>query len=168
MKFFSYHPEIAETIRSSKFSSLIQQTRFLARMKAKKAQEEFPDSLILAADTLVGLKGKILGKPESEKQAFQMLRTLNGNEHEVVTTVALLKNTQAAIRSVVTKVWFYKKPPSFLKWYLSTGEYKDKAGAYGIQGHGSLLVKKIEGDYYNVVGLPVGVLWEMLEKFKKK
>lgn len=167
LKFISCHPLISE-IAPGKYSSMLEQTRYLACLKAEKAQEKFPDSLILSADTLVGIKEKIFGKPATKREAFQMLKVLNGDQHEVITTIALLKKNRMIARSIVTKVWFFRKPQSFLRWYLSTGEYRDKAGAYGIQGYGSLLVKKIEGDYYNVVGLPVGVVWELLRKFNSK
>lgn len=124
-----------------------------------------PDELILAADTLVYLDGEPLGKPADADQAASMLRRLSGREHDVYTGVALVGNGRKLVRSERTSVRFRPLTEDQIRRYVETGEPLDKAGAYGIQGIGCLLVESIRGDYNNVVGLPLGLLSGMLESF---
>lgn len=124
------------------------------------------DSLVIGADTIVVKDNKLLGKPKDEQDAFDMLKNLNGEWHEVITGVCLCRtrDMKTVCQFESTKVKIAKKPEEFLMAYIATKEPFDKAGAYGIQGYGSLLVEKIDGDYFNVMGLPIYRLSCMLEQ----
>lgn len=132
---------------------------------ADKLQEE--DAVILGADTVVVYEGQILGKPRDEEDAMRMLSMLCGNTHSVYTGVTLirLQDGKSEICSFYeeTKVTMYPMTEQQIISYIRTGEPMDKAGAYGIQGRGALLVEKINGDYNNVVGLPVAKVFQMIE-----
>lgn len=123
------------------------------------------DALIIAADTVVCLDGAILGKPADEEDAFRMLSALSGVCHQVYTGVTVLQGERALTRHRETGVRFRALTPEDIRRYIAAGECMDKAGAYGIQGLGALLVEGIQGDYYNVVGLPVACLAGMLNQF---
>jgi septum formation protein len=140
----------------------------LSFMKAEKVSTAYPDSWILGADTIVVVRNQILGKPETEDQAMEMLRLLSGREHLVFTGFCIMnKHKQTAIKTAVeTRVWFKSLSDQEIKWYVSTPEPFDKAGGYGIQGLGAFLVRKIFGSYSNVVGLPVCEVVEALMKLK--
>ena len=137
---------------------------YLAVKKAESVQEGHPEDVILGADTLVELDGIILGKPGDERSAFHMLQRLSGKTHHVYTGVAILKGEQKISFTTVTKVEFYSLTDEEIWDYIKTGEPMDKAGAYGIQGKGALLVKRIQGDYYTVMGLPIGDVVRQLKK----
>ena len=124
-----------------------------ARRKAAAVEGE----LVLGADTTVALDGAILGKPRDEHEARAFLTSLSGRAHEVWSGIALSGNTAA----VVTHVTF-RDIAGLIDWYLATGEWDGKAGAYAIQGRGAALVERIEGDYSNVVGLPIPALLELM------
>jgi septum formation protein len=115
------------------------------------------DCIVIAADTIVIRGNRMLGKPESEEDAFEMLKSLNGQWHEVITGICLHRTCDGrVIRSYEsTKVKMAERTDDFLRSYINTREPFDKAGAYGIQGYGSLIVEKIDGCYFNVMGLPV-------------
>ncbi len=139
----------------------------LARQKCMDvAAQTSCDSIVIGADTIVVKEDKLLGKPKDEKEALEMLNSLNGQWHEVVTGVSLCRTYDMKTISEfeVTRVKLANKSQEFLKSYISTREPFDKAGAYGIQGFGSLLVEKLEGDYFNVMGLPIYRLSQMLEQ----
>lgn len=122
-----------------------------------------PEALVLGADTIVVLAGKVLGKPKDPHNAREMLHALSGRDHEVTTVVALVQGGQALdLFSVTTVVSFRKLKEFEIVGYIGTGEPFDKAGGYGIQGFGGLLVENIKGCYYNVVGLPMPRLVEAL------
>lgn len=123
------------------------------------------DDVVIAADTVVTLDGKVLGKPHSEAEAFEMLRTLSGNTHQVYTGVAVLRGERLEVAHEVTSVTFRPLTDGEIRNYIATGEPMDKAGAYGIQERGALLVEGIRGDYFNVMGLPVCKLGQMLRTF---
>lgn len=149
--------------------------RHLAECKAMSAlgEETKPGDVILAADTIVAIDGEELGKPHSEEDAIEMLHALSGRTHEVSTGVCLLSPTRTGgHRSVsfyeTTSVTFYELDDATIETYVKTGEPLDKAGAYGIQGLGRTLVRTIEGDYFNVVGLPVAKTMRALEAFVGK
>lgn len=133
-----------------------------ARTAAGKAG---PDSVIIAADTVVALDGAVLGKPRSGEEAFAMLSSLSGREHHVYTGVTVLQGSRTVTGHEETAVMFRTLPEEEIWGYIATGEPMDKAGAYGIQGLGALLVSGIRGDYCNVVGLPVFRLGRILEQF---
>ena len=120
------------------------------------------DALVIGADTIVVCDGRILEKPKDEEDAFAMLTKLSGRAHQVYTGVALCKDGQVSVDYEMTDVWIRPLTPEEISRYIETGEPMDKAGAYGIQDKGALLVSRIEGDYFNVVGLPLCKLCEML------
>ena len=127
----------------------------LSRQKAEDVFSRHTDSMIIAADTVVALDGKILGKPRDEADAFSMLTSLSGKVHTVYTGVCIKTQDSTQIFHCATDVEFYPLTDEEIRAYIATTEPMDKAGAYGIQGKGSLLVKGIKGDYFNVVGLPL-------------
>lgn len=127
----------------------------LARQKAEDVFCRNEEAMIIAADTVVALGDTILGKPKDEEDAFNMLSSLSGKCHTVYTGVCIKKKDKTDIFHVATQVEFYELSDKEIKDYIATGEPMDKAGAYGIQGKGFVLVKGIHGDYFNVVGLPL-------------
>lgn len=139
----------------------------LALEKALWVEKYFKEGIIISADTIVVLEDEILGKPIDEKQAFYTLKRLSGKEHKVITGLSIIKaNTNLKIidfESTIVK--FRDLSDHKIKRYIDTKEPMDKAGAYGIQGYGELLVKKINGCYSNVVGLPLGKLDYLLNRF---
>ena len=141
----------------------------LSRQKAEEISRRIypvcdtvPETII-AADTVVAIDGEILGKPRSREHAAQMLRKLSGREHSVYTGVTVISGAQSVSFAEKTVVEFFPLTEEEIAGYIATGEPMDKAGAYGIQGRGALLVKRIDGDYYNVMGLPVGELYQRLK-----
>ncbi len=120
------------------------------------------EAVVVAADTIVVLHGKVLGKPRDAEDAVRMLTYLSGHTHQVLTAVAVFYQGKEAVKVEKTDVEFYPLTKEQILSYLHTGEPMDKAGAYGIQGRGALLVKGINGSYSNVVGLPLGTLIRML------
>lgn len=139
--------------------------QFLARKKAQTAAKQFPHAVIIGADTVVFLDQQILGKPKSPEHAAEMLRLLSGKTHQVITGVALAKDNRMQSFQTKTNVTFYPLSDAQIQQYVSTGEPLDKAGSYGIQGYGALLVERIEGDYYGVVGLPIAPLARALKNW---
>ena len=139
----------------------------LSLRKAKAVAPRHADSIIIAADTLGVLDGVILGKPSDAGHARKMLAGLSGRCHSVITgfTVIDTATERAVTRAVETKVYFRKISRAEIAAYVRTGEPLDKAGAYAIQGLGALLVERIEGDYYNVIGLPLSALAGVLRRF---
>ena len=122
-----------------------------------------PSDIIIAADTIVCIGNTILGKPKDEEDAFNMLSSLSGRSHTVYTGVAVVSGDYQDVRFEKTEVFFKTMTDSEIRNYIATGEPMDKAGAYGIQGRGAVFISGIRGDYFNVVGLPVALLWEMLK-----
>ena len=137
----------------------------VARISTQKALAIPPeeDDLVIAADTIVVCDGRILGKPHSAEEAKQMLRMLSGRTHQVMTGMTLLQGGRQYVHTEVTDVTFCQLSQRQIDDYVAGGEPMDKAGAYGIQGGAALFVEGIAGDYYNVVGLPVCRLRQMLE-----
>ena len=123
------------------------------------------NAIIIAADTIVYSEGLIMGKPKDEKDAYVMLKSLSSKEHKVYTGICVLRKSDgfSVTRSVSTAVKFKDLTDEIIYEYIKTGEPLDKAGAYGIQGKGAVLVKKIDGDYFNVVGLPLSELYDILK-----
>lgn len=140
--------------------------RMLAEAKAAEVAGLHPESWVIGADTLVVINGAILGKPDTEAEARQMLRTLSDATHRVLTGYCICCRAakHSFSETVETKVMFKMLSEAEIDWYLSTDEPFDKAGAYAVQGLGSFLVKRIEGSYTNVVGLPVCEVMEYLLK----
>lgn len=137
----------------------------MARKKAEHVAEKHPDDLVIACDTIVVAHGEILGKPVDRADAFRMLKLMSGGTHHVYTAVVLRKGDQVEKALVPAKVLFFDLTDEEIDRYLDSGEYADKAGAYGIQGRAGLFVKKVDGDYYSIVGFPVGIINQMLKKF---
>ncbi|RXI98406.1 septum formation inhibitor Maf [Anaerobacillus alkaliphilus] len=138
----------------------------LSLRKAQDVFSRFDDSIIIGADTIVSINGTILGKPKDEEEAFQMLQQLSGNEHDVYTGVAILSKEKTIVFHERTIVSFWELTTAEIEDYISSGEPFDKAGSYGIQGLGALFVKKINGDYFNVVGLPLARTVRELQNFQ--
>jgi septum formation protein len=140
---------------------------YLSLKKAEFIAESYPNSIVLGSDTGVFCDGVMLGKPCDRDDAVRMLKMLSGRTHSVITGCALVKGDKKVSFSCETKVTFYELSDMEIENYVSTGECDDKAGAYGIQGKGALLIKEIKGDYFNVVGLPVAMLYRELTDFEK-
>jgi septum formation protein len=138
--------------------------RRLAGEKARAVEPE-PGRIVLAADTTVRLEGRILEKPSSPEEAFQMLMALNGQTHEVLTGICLRRGAHVVVDCESTRVRFLPVSPAALRAYADSGEPMDKAGAYAIQGLASRFIDRIEGCYFNVVGLPVSLVWRRLSEF---
>ena len=141
--------------------------RFLSREKARDVARRHRDALVIAADTIVLLRGRLFGKPRNEEQAKEMLRALSGKAHSVITGFTIIDTAgkKEISRSVESKVFFKRLSADEIETYIRSGEPLDKAGAYGVQGLGAVIVKRIEGDFFNVVGLPLNALAESLKEF---
>jgi septum formation protein len=141
----------------------------LAREKAQAVLAQYPQSYVLGADTIVVLRGEVLGKPIDHADAARMLRLLSGRAHEVTTAVSLIApfivapGTLAETRASTTKVYFREIAEAEIQQYVAGGEPMDKAGAYAIQGGASRWTDRIEGEFSNVVGLPLSLVTEMLK-----
>jgi septum formation protein len=136
----------------------------LATTKAETIAKKFPESLVLGADTIVVIEQEILGQPRDDDDARRMLELLSGKWHQVLTGVALIRGghpLQLLVEQETTRVRFAEMSAEEIDWYVATGEPKGKAGAYGIQGPAALFIEEIQGDYFNVVGLPVRLVYEM-------
>jgi len=141
--------------------------RYLSRKKAETVADKYKNSLIIAADTFIVIKDKLLGKPRNEEHAVKMLGMLNGKAHSVITGFTIIDTGSKKIlsRSVATNVYFKKLSREDIRAYVRTKEPIDKAGAYAVQGLGAVFIEKIKGDFFNVMGLPLCALTESLEKF---
>lgn len=135
----------------------------LAQTKAETVAQRMPtQGPVLGADTVVVIDREIMGQPRDDDDAGRMLRRLSGKWHEVVTGIALVRAAQVSVDHETTRVRFAELSAAEIDWYVSTGEPRDKAGAYAIQGRGGLFIEEIEGDYFNIVGLPVRLLYELM------
>ncbi len=130
-----------------------------AKAMATPAKEE---DVVIAADTIVVCNGKTLGKPKSKEQAVEMLTMLSGRDHQVMTGLTVRKGEDCRTVTEITHLHFRELSRREILDYVATGEPMDKAGAYGIQGGAALFVERLDGDYYNVMGLPVCRLWQVL------
>lgn len=139
--------------------------RSLALQKAAAVAKDNADAVVIGADTVVVLDGEILGKPKSKENAVELLMKLSGRSHTVYTGVAMIQGEKIKNFSEATEVEFYSLSEEEIEAYVATGEPMDKAGAYGIQGRGCVLIRKINGDYFNVVGLPVSAVYRELRDF---
>jgi septum formation protein len=141
--------------------------KILASEKAKSIlNEETRNAFILGADTIVCAQGRILGKPKDRDDAFAMMKIVQNNTHDVYSGLALIHENKGIMETVSrkTSVQFSSMSDEEIHTYLDKNEWKDKAGAYGIQGAAGLFIKGIEGDYYNVMGLPLNTLYNILKK----
>ena len=135
----------------------------VSRLKALAVRRE-PDDVVVAADTIVVCEGKVLGKPRDEADAFAMLRLLSGRDHQVMTGCTVLTDGKCETFTEVTDLHFRSLGEREIEKYVASGEPMDKAGAYGIQGGAALFCEKMTGDYYNVMGLPVCRLGQVLKE----
>ncbi|WP_042459197.1 Maf family protein [Neobacillus dielmonensis] len=140
----------------------------LAHRKAQAVFEKNPDAFVIGSDTIVVADNRFLGKPADEAEAFQILKGLSGSQHEVYTGVSIVSPANSVRFYEKTEVWFWELTDDEIRSYVKSGEPLDKAGAYGIQGLGSMLVKKINGDYFAVVGLPVARTVRELKRLQFK
>lgn len=136
----------------------------LAFQKAASVARNYRDAYVIGADTIVSLDNQILGKPKDEEEAIDMLTLLSGREHHVVTGVSIMNQEENITFYEKTVVEFWNLTSDEIWKYIRTGEPMDKAGAYGIQEFGAYLVKKINGDYFSVVGLPIAKVMRSLKK----
>lgn len=141
----------------------------LAREKAGAAARRFPGRLVLGADTIVLIDETVLGKPRDMDDARRMLRQLSNRWHEVLTGVALVREgerEQTRVAHERTRVHFNEMSDAEIDWHAENGHPLDKAGAYAVQGHAALFIREIQGDYWNVVGLPVQLVYKLARDFK--
>ena len=165
LKFRVIPPRVAEDI-----SAGLKPASFAKRLALKKAEAvaaKHRDSVVIGADTIVVSGKRIMGRPSGKKEAAEMLKNLSGRAHRVITGIAVVdgKTGRKKTKAVETKVFFRRLSKKEIKKYVDSGETLDKAGSYGIQGGAAFFVKKIEGDYYNVMGLPLCELSLMLRHF---
>lgn len=141
---------------------------YLATLKAEDVSAAHPGRVVIGADTVVLLDDKILGKPKDADDAFLMLSMLSGRQHEVITGCCITDGERKMTFSERTLVEFHRLSEDEIRAYIATGEPFDKAGVYGIQGKSMLFVKRIDGDFFNVMGLPVAALYRKLNEFEEK
>lgn len=156
--------DIDESIR--KGQTPIDYVQEMAERKAFVIHQKNPNALTIACDTIVALEHEIFGKPKDRKAAYTMLKKLSGCTHQVLTSVVIRKGSEKTSFLSTSEVTFFPLSEKELVCYLATDEYKDKAGAYGIQGAGALLVKSIQGDYYSIMGLPIAQLSRKLTHYE--
>ncbi|MGN1195423.1 MAG: Maf family protein [Acutalibacteraceae bacterium] len=140
----------------------------LSKIKAESVSKNNPGCVVLGCDTVVSLDGKILGKPKTQQEAFEMLSVLSGKTHKVYTGVTVTDSVKTKSFLSESSVEFYTLSDKTVRSYIETEEPMDKAGAYGIQGFGSVLVKRIDGDYFSVMGLPISESARLLADFGVK
>ena len=143
--------------------------RRLAQTKAETVAKNRPSGLVLGADTVVLVDDEILGQPRDANDARRMLKLLSGRWHEVLTGVALLRVRQGQVMAdhETTRVRFAGMSVAEIDWYVATGEPMDKAGAYAVQGRAALFIEEIQGDYFNIVGLPVRLVYKLARKIQE-
>ena len=154
--------EVDETIEESK--SVQDNVKRLAYLKAKAVAKKYPNDLVIGADTVVCLNDKIIGKPENVEHARVILKSLSGTSHEVVTGVCIIKGRNQICFETQTLVYMNQISDYEIEQYIKTNEPMDKAGAYGIQGKGAVFVKEIRGDFYNVMGLPINRIYNIIKE----
>ena len=152
--------DIDETMDPGKSPAL--EVARVSRAKAEATPRQ-PEDVVIA-DTIVVLEDRVLGKPQSEAHAEEMLSALSGKDHQVMTGVTVLRGDRIMTHTEITDIHFRALSPREIRRYVATGEPMDKAGAYGIQGGAALFAERMHGDYYNVMGLPVCRLWQMLRE----
>ena len=165
---FKVIPSNIEEISDKKI--IIEKILDIAEKKLEQIVRNNKNEFILAADTVVELNGEVFGKPKDREEAFSFLKTLSGKTHRVITAY-VFKNISKNIlikEAVVSEVKFFDLDDETINWYLDTGEPFDKAGAYGIQGYGRILVEKINGDFYSIMGFPISNFLENLRKIGYK
>ena len=142
----------------------VQYVKTMADQKARLIAEKYPKDLVIGCDTIVSIHDEIIGKPTSREHAYDILRKLSGTSHLVYTAVSVIESKHVSSLLVPAEVTFFDLHDREINRYLDTGEHADKAGAYGIQEQGALLVKEIKGDFYSIIGLPIAPLARLLEQ----
>lgn len=161
--FYTQAAKIDETFNAN--LSIEEGVMDLALRKAMKVSETRPNEVVIGADTIVVIDNEILGKPKDVEDAYRMLRLLSNKTHRVITGVAIVNQDVKKTFYEVTEVKFANLSEETIEWYIKSREYYDKAGGYAIQGKGMILVERINGDYFNVVGMPMHHLVEELKAF---
>lgn len=161
--FYTQAAKIDETFNVN--LSIEEKVMDLALRKAMKVSESRPNEVVIGADTIVVIDNEILGKPKDVEDAYRMLRLLSNKTHRVITGVAIVNQDVKKTFYEVTEVKFANLSEETIEWYIKSREYYDKAGGYAIQGKGMILVERINGDYFNVVGMPMHHLVEELKAF---
>ena len=139
----------------------------VAREKANVVSILYPDEVVISADTIVVLNNVVYGKPVNDEDAKSMLKALSNHTHQVITGVCIKQGDRVMTFHQISLVTFYELSDEEIEEYIETGEPLDKAGAYGIQGSGSFLIEKIEGDFFSIMGLPISLLKRKLHEFEK-
>lgn len=167
---FNFRVIVSDIEETSDKNSITERVLDIAVKKLEQISKNNPDEFVLAADTIVEFNNKVFGKPKSREEAFYYLKTLSGNTHRVITAY-ILKNVSKNIivKDIVTsEVKFFELDDETINWYLDTGEPFDKAGGYGIQGKGRILVEEIKGDYFSIMGFPISNFLKNLRKIGYK
>ena len=167
--FVAVAADIDESLRAGE--DAVSYVQRLALTKAQTVAQRSPAGLVLGADTTVVVEAQLLGQPLDDNDARRMLKLLSGKWHDVLTGVALMRSgdeTHALVDHEKTRVRFAEISDEEIDWYISTGEPRGKAGAYGIQGPAALFIEEIAGDYFNIVGLPVRLVYELSRKMKQE
>lgn len=164
-KFTKVIPDIDESERVGELPG--DYVRRLAKEKAEAVAASHPGEIILAADTTVVIDDQIIGKPIDDEDARRMIRMLSGNWHEVLTGVALFQDDRAEVGIQTTRVKFAKMSDAEVDFLVAKGDPLDKAGAYAVQAQAALFIEGIEGDYWNVVGLPIHLVYDMITELRK-
>lgn len=157
---------IDESLLVNDTTDVFETAELLATKKALDVYKSQPkDNIVIGADTVIVFNNKIYGKPQNKEDAINMLSSFSDNTHFVITGVCIASNKRTISFSSISKVTFYKLTNEEIENYLNDDEYKDKAGSYAIQGKASLFIKKIDGDYNSIIGLPIAEINQMLKKF---
>lgn len=159
-------PAVGEEDMSAQ-ASVEELTMNLSLAKAREIFEAHAGDVVIGSDTVVAIGGEVLGKPKNREDAKEMLQLLSGKSHTVYTGVAIISPQAEEVFCAAADVEFYPLTDREIEEYLDTDEYKDKAGAYGIQGFGALLIKGIRGDYYTIMGFPIAEVARRLKKYEK-
>jgi septum formation protein len=159
---------IDETVRANE--SAVDYVQRLAQEKAEAVAQRLDSGVVLGADTIVKVDATVFGQPQDEQDARRMLRLLSGKWHEVFTGVAVVSvaDDHKMVAHQVTRVRFAEMSAAEIEWYLSTGETSDKAGAYAIQGYGAVFIEEVQGDYFNIVGLPIRLVYKLLSEVRSQ
>lgn len=163
---FNLQIKTKEIEEVSSKENIIEKIKDISNKKAYEVANENKDDFVISADTIVSINDKILGKPKNQEDVYNMLRELSGKSHEVITAFSIININKNICYSdaEITKVFFNEITDAEIKWYIETKEPFDKAGSYGIQGKGALFVNKIEGDFFSVMGFPLGKFLRALKK----
>lgn len=162
--FSSENPNVEEIIRTDiKLEKAIEE---LAYFKASDVLSRHPNAIVIGSDTVVVVDGEVLGKPANAEEGKAMLRKLSGRKHSVITAVAILTESTKTIFHSKAEVTFYPLDDAWIDAYIASGSPMDKAGAYGIQDRGALMVKSIKGDFYTIMGLPIAEVNQVLRNLR--